>query len=116
MLESIIEKTKIEYRSLIEEISKIKQGYQFGKYLANDVRQRSKLVGNGKSEHFNEIAIVLQLGEYHLAWEDVRMKDSNPYSLGVVFYGIIHKKDDKMITDFWNYLKNNVTDSKVLPE
>ncbi len=116
MLEAVIEKTKIEFNSIREEVHKIHQGYQFGRYLANDIRQRTKLVANGMSNHMNEIAIVLQLGEYHLAWEDVKMEDGNPYSLGVVLYGVTHKKDDKMITEFWDYLKNNITDSKVSPE
>ena len=116
MLELVIEKAKSEYHSFREEVSKINEGYQFGKYLANDIRQRTKLVAEGMSDHLNEIAIVLQLGEYHLAWEDVRLQDGNPYSLGVVLYGISHKKDDRMITDFWNHLKSNMSDSKVLPE
>ena len=116
MLESVIERTKIEFNSLKEEFQEIHQGYQFGKYLANDIRQRTEIVANGTSNRPNEIAIVCQLGEYSLAWESVRMQGGDPYSLGVVLYGISHKKDDKMINDFWNSLMNNMSDSKVLSE
>ncbi len=113
MLESFIEKTKIGFHSLREEVSRINQGYQFGKYLANDIRQKSKLIAIGQGNHLNDIAIVLQLGEYHLAWEDIWMQDCDPYSSGVVLYGLTHRKDDKMMDDFWNYLKNNTSDSKI---
>ena len=113
MLETIIEKTRTELTSLKEEVKRIYQGYQFGKYLAQDIKQRSVLVAEEISYQFNEIAILLQLGEYHQAWEDVRMQDGNPYSLGIVMYGRTHKKDDEMITAFWNHLKNV---SKDLPD
>ena len=115
MLDEIIEKTKIEFEFLKDAIREIHLGYLFGKYLANDIRQRTQLVINGAGDYFNNIAIVLQLGEYHLAWEDIQLKNGNPYSIGVVIHGLTHKKDDEMITDFWNFLKNNRNSPKLLP-
>lgn len=101
MLEKIIKQLK----SMGNEVSMIKTGYNFGKYLAKDVHDRSSLAANNISDILNDISIVMQLGEYQMAWADIRGGEANPYSLGVVLYGLTHSKEDKMMDEFWYHLK-----------
>ena len=114
MLESVIQKTRLELQFLKKDLSKVIQGYHFGKYLVNDIKQRTQLISEEISYPLNNIALVTQLGEYQLAWDDVMRGEGNLYSCGVVIYGLTHRRDDKFIDDFYNNLKKHIIDSEVL--
>ena len=114
MLDSIIQKARSELRYFKKDISKIMEGYKFGKYLVDDIKERTQLISEEISYPLNDIALVMQLGEYQLAWEDVTINNASPYSLGIVIYGMTHRKDDKFINNFYDNLKKHTIDSEVV--
>ena len=96
------EKIREEFRETKEDLQAIVKGYRFARYLVNDVRDRCDLVMEDISYPANNAALVLQLAEYRMAWADIADKIYNPYSAGIALYGLLHRKDDRFMTDFWD--------------
>ncbi len=112
MLESIVRKTKEEFDYFKDDISKMVEGYRFGRYLAEDIKLRLRILQNQPEDLLNIIALALQIAEYNFALKDVHNHESNPYSVGIVFYGIFHKEDHRLITTCLDNLTKKYSNSK----
>ena len=93
-----------EYHGLKSEISRIKQGYDFAAELMQDVKVRSRLILTEQDDQFTNLGLVLQLAEYQFAWDDIRHKVGNPYSVGIALYGIVHWKAHNFLDGMYNDL------------
>jgi len=107
MLEKIL-KNKIwdSYYIIKDEFDEIKKGYDFGKYLSDDVKERYKLIRNGSKDPLLATQITAQLLEYELAWSEVKKQEAiSNSSLGICIYFITHRKEDKLFSDLCQKVK-----------
>ena len=108
LLESIVE----ECRGLKAAYPDIKEGYRFAKYLARDVKERSRLIQEGESSSLNNISLVLQLAEYQFAWADLEEQNENPHSLGIGIYAALHRKDHELLDGMYEHLVRQTREEK----
>ncbi len=49
-------------------------------------------------------SVLAKLGEYQIAWSNFQNKTLDPYSAGIALYGVVHRKDDKMMDELYDKL------------